>query len=273
MRTDLRARDKASVEDVKEYWDRRPCNVRHSKRALATREYFDEVETRRYFVEPHIPGFAQFKRWKGKKVLEVGCGIGTDAVNFARAGALYTGVELSQASLDLAKKRFEIFGLHGNFVLCNAEQLSHFFSTGTFDLVYAFGVIHHTPDQRAVTEEIRKVIREDGEFRCMLYAKNSWKQIMIDEGFDQPEAQANCPIATVYTLKMIRELFSGLFGLVSVEQTHIFPYVIEKYVRFDYEWQPWFREMPREMFQALERSLGWHYLVVARPQLRAHAAI
>ncbi len=245
MRTDLRARDKASVEDVKEYWDRRPCNVRHSKRALATREYFDEVETRRYFVEPHIPGFAQFKRWKGKKVLEVG----------------------------FAKKRFEIFGLHGNFVLCNAEQLSHFFSTGTFDLVYAFGVIHHTPDQRAVTEEIRKVIREDGEFRCMLYAKNSWKQIMIDEGFDQPEAQANCPIATVYTLKMIRELFSGLFGLVSVEQTHIFPYVIEKYVRFDYEWQPWFREMPREMFQALERSLGWHYLVVARPQLRAHAAI
>jgi len=232
---------------------------------VGTKEYFDEVETRRYLVEPHIPRFAQFDRWNGKNVLEVGCGIGTDAVNFARAGAQYTGVELSEASLALAKKRFEVFGLKGNFVLGNAEQLSHFFPVNSFDLAYAFGVIHHTPNQRGAVEEIRKIVRSDGEFRCMLYAKNSWKRIMIDAGFDQPEAQAGCPLATVYSYEMIKHLFSGLFDVMSAEQTHIFPFIIEKYLQFQYEIQPWFRAMPKAMFQALERNLGWHYLVVSRP--------
>src|SRR5688500_9343471 len=95
----------ASIGDVRSYWDARPCNLRHSTAEVGTREYFDEVERRKYFVEPHIPPFAGFELWRGKKVLEIGCGLGTDAVNFARHGAHYTGVELSAASLELARKR------------------------------------------------------------------------------------------------------------------------------------------------------------------------
>lgn len=74
------------VQQVRDFWNRRPCNIRHSSKPVGTREYFDEVEARKYFVEPHIPAFAQFERWKGKKVLEIGCGIGTDAVNFGGCG-------------------------------------------------------------------------------------------------------------------------------------------------------------------------------------------
>jgi SAM-dependent methyltransferase len=253
------------IEAVEDYWNTRPCNIRHSPKPLGSREYFDEVEQRKHFVEYHIPGFAQFERWRGKRVLEVGCGIGTAAVNFARFGADYTGVELSEASLDLTRRRFDVYGLKGRFILCNAEELSEHVEKNHYDMVYSFGVIHHTPNQRTVVEQIRKVIRSDGEFRCMLYAKNSWKHIMIEAGFDQPEAQRGCPYATTYTREMVEELYGGLFNIVSAEQAHIFPYVVEKYVKYEYEPQPWFKAMPREMFEALERRLGWHMLIVGQP--------
>jgi SAM-dependent methyltransferase len=255
----------AMIDEIRDYWDRRPCNIRHSARQIGTREYFDEVEARKYFVEPHIPGFAQFERWKGRRVLEIGCGIGTDAVNFARAGADYTGVELSQISTDLAQQRFGVFGLEGTFHTGNAEHLTDLVPAKSFDLVYSFGVIHHTPSPRAVVAGARKVIRSDGELRIMLYARNSWKAMMIEAGFDQPEAQSGCPLAAVYTREMIEELLDGLFAVVSAEQAHIFPYVVEKYVRYEYERQPWFAAMPKEMFAMLERRLGWHYLIVAKP--------
>jgi 2-polyprenyl-3-methyl-5-hydroxy-6-metoxy-1,4-benzoquinol methylase len=255
----------ASITDVQDYWNSRPCNIRHSTKPVGTKEYFDEVEARKYFVEPHIPGFAEFPKWSGKKVLEVGCGLGTDAANFARAGADYTGVELSAASMELAKKRFDVFGLRGNFVECNAEQLTSKLPTANFDLVYSFGVIHHTPNQRAVVEQIRKVIKPTGEFRMMLYAKESWKDIMIEAGYDQPEAQFGCPIATTYSIEMLQDLVGGLFELTAVTQDHIFPYVIEKYVKYEYEPQPWFKAMPEHMFKSLEKRLGWHMLIKARP--------
>src|SRR5256886_11069112 len=114
----------ATIAEVREFWNVRPCNIRHSPRSVGSREYFDEVEARKYFVEPHIPGFAQFERWKGKKVLEIGCGIGTDSINFARAGADLTIVELSDESLELCKKRFDVYGLKAKFFLGDAEELS-----------------------------------------------------------------------------------------------------------------------------------------------------
>ena len=98
----------------------------------------------------------------------------------------------------------------------------------------------------------------------MLYAKNSWKNIMIDAGLDQPEAQSGCPIAFTYLPDEIPALLAG-FAVKKIDQRHIFPYVIEKYVKYEYEVQPWFKAMPAQMFQALERSLGWHLCIVGRP--------
>src|SRR5579859_4613899 len=188
-----------SIETVAEYWNRRPCNIRHSRSEIGTRQYFDEVEQRKYFVEPHIPGFARVEDWRGRRVLEVGCGLGTDAVNFARAGADYTGVDLSEASLALARRRFEVFGLPGRFLHANGEELASHLERGSFDLVYSFGVIHHTPHPAAVVRQVRELVTDRGEFRLMLYAKDSWKSAMIEAGFDQPEAQSGCPIALTYT--------------------------------------------------------------------------
>src|SRR5262245_21639805 len=100
-----------TVADVQRYWDARPCNVRHSTKPIGSREYSDEVEARRYFVEPHIPAFAEFDRWRDKRVLEVGCGIGTESIRFARVGAHVTAVDLSPESLRIAEKRAKVIGV------------------------------------------------------------------------------------------------------------------------------------------------------------------
>src|ERR1041384_7593034 len=99
-----------TLEAVRNYWNARPCNIHHSAKRPGTRAYFDEVEARKYYVEPHIPAFADFPRWSGKKVLEIGCGIGTDTINFARHGALVTAVDLTENSLVLARQRARVCG-------------------------------------------------------------------------------------------------------------------------------------------------------------------
>lgn len=256
----------ASIQTVQEYWDARPCNIRHSDKPVGSREYFDEVEKRKYFVEPHIPGFAEFARWSGRRVLEVGCGIGTDTISFARAGALVTAVELSAKSLALASSRATLSGLAQRirFFQADAENLAAAVPREDYDLVYSFGVIHHTPHPEKAIESIRQYMSAHSEIRLMIYAANSWKAAMIDAGLDQPEAQSGCPIAHTYTPAAARELLAG-FEILAMHQDHIFPYAIEKYLRYEYELQPWFKSMPVEMFRALERRFGWHLLIRARP--------
>ena len=254
---------KNNIDNVKDYWNNRPCNIRHSNSPVGTKEYFEQVSERKYKVEPHIKEFSGFKNWKGKKVLEVGCGIGTTAVSFAQNGANYTGIELSEESLNLTRQRFETYGLNGHFYLGNAEKLSSIVPVEKYDLIYSFGVIHHSPNPDKIVDEVKKYMSTNSEFRLMLYAKNSWKNIMINAELDQPEAQSGCPIAFTYTHDEIRSLLKD-YNIVEISQDHIFPYIIEKYIKYEYELEPWFNSMSQEMIDALNKALGWHTLVKAK---------
>ena len=200
----------ATIDDVKKYWDDRPCNVRHSSKEIGTKEYFDEVERKRYIAEPHIPLFADFPTWKGKKVLEIGCGLGTEGINFVRYGADYTGTDLSIESLTLAQKRFKVYNQKGRFFQGNAENLSSFVNVEKYDLIYSFGVIHHSPNPNLIIDQIYKYMDDSTILKIMLYAKNSWKNYMIDAELDQPEAQYGCPIANTYTENEVSDLLHGL---------------------------------------------------------------
>ena len=253
---------KVTIDDVRTYWDDRPCNVKHSEKEIGTQEYFDEVERKRYTAEPHIPSFAGFSNTKGKKVLEVGCGMATEGINYARAGATYTGTDLSIESLDLAKKRFKVYNNKGNFYLGNSEELSSFVPVETYDLIYSFGVIHHSPHPEKIISEIKKYMNKDSTLKIMLYASESWKNYMIEAGYDQPEAQYGCPIANTYTKDEVRKLLDGFD--VTIEQYHIFPYQIEPYKRGEFVKQPWFEAMPDEIFEVLKKNLGWHLLITAK---------
>jgi len=253
-----------TISEVENYWDSRPCNIKHSSAEIGTKEYFNEVENRKYFVEPHIIDFAKFDNWSGKQVLEIGCGIGTDAVNFARNGAIYTGIELSNESLVLAKKRFEIFKLTGTFLKGNAEELDNVLGNIKYDLIYSFGVLHHTPNLSLALKQIQNYCHKNSKVKIMVYASNSYKQKMIEAGLDQPEAQYGCPIANTYgedeIIKILKECG---FKTTSIYQSHIFPYKIEPYKNHKYVKQPWFEAMPKHIFDVLEKNFGWHLLVDA----------
>jgi len=159
-------------ERVRAFWQEHPCGTKFSDAEMGTREFFDRVEAHRYGKEWHIPIAADFKSTGGLKVLEIGCGLGTDGAHFSKAGAAYTGVDLTEASIELARKRFELSGLKGEFRVADAEKLD--FADETFDLVYSHGVLHHTPDTEAAVREIHRVLKPGGRAIIMLYHRGSY---------------------------------------------------------------------------------------------------
>ncbi len=159
-------------ERVRAFWQANPCGVKFADAEPGSRRFYELVEAHRYATEWHIPSAADFAGSQGLKVLEIGCGLGTDGAQFARAGADYTGVDLTEAAVSLARRRFELFGLKGNFRTADAEQLD--FSDETFDLVYSHGVLHHTPDTARAISEIQRVLRPGGRAIIMLYHRDSY---------------------------------------------------------------------------------------------------
>ena len=253
-------------EALRVYWNRQPCAIRHSPAHPYSQQFFADISRRKYFVQPHVHDLAQFGRWAGKKVLEIGCGIGTDAEQFAAAGAVYTGIDMSDVSLDIARARFKLRRLNGTFYIGDGECLGDVVPVERYDLVYAFGVLHHTPEPEAVLAEAHKYMDEQSELRLMVYAEHSWKAAMIRAGLDQSEAQANCPLARRYTQQEAKELLTRAgYGVTRLWQDHVFPYQVGPYKAWRYEREAWFAAMSPEMFRALETHLGWHMLIWARP--------
>jgi SAM-dependent methyltransferase len=250
----------ASIQEVRKFWNDRPCNIRHGQSIAGSLAWSDEVTWRKYFVEPHIVAFADFPKWKDKRVLEIGCGVGTDTIEFKKAGAILDVVDVSDKSLLLAWDRAYLLGFREGIRFHNfdaEEQLPE----GPFDLVYSFGVLHHTPTPERVLVRAYDQLKKGGELRIMLYAKWSIKRIL----HRQPEAQANCPIARAYTAESARKLIEQCgFEVSSIEKKHIFPYRIKEYVQHEYLKHWYYQFMPKRLFAALEHFFGEHLLICAR---------
>ena len=163
---------KTNIVDVRGYWNANPCNSRLSQET-DRRRYFEEISRKRYEGRDwHVPIVAKFNSFRGKDVLEIGCGIGTDGIEFARNGARYTGVDLTPKSTELAAERFGLFGVPGRFEVANAEECLPF-GDNCFDHVYSFGVIHHSPAPEKIIREIYRVLRPGGTLTVMLYNRSS----------------------------------------------------------------------------------------------------
>jgi ubiquinone/menaquinone biosynthesis C-methylase UbiE len=271
--------DTVPIERIRDFWDRRPCNIKHSSRPLGSREYFDEVEARKYFVEPHIPRFAEFEKWRGKRVLEIGCGIGTDTINFARHGSWVVAVDLSEKSLEIARHRAEVFGLQDNirFYQGSAEELRSVVPVESFDLIYSFGVIHHTPHPERVVDELVHFAGPGTTLKIMVYYRYAWKvfSVVLTEGRGQfwraseivarnSEAQTGCPVTYTYSRRAARELVErGRFRVTDVWVDHIFQYRVSEYTQYRYIKTPPFRWLPSPATHQLERWFGWHLCLTA----------
>jgi len=264
------------LNEIKHFWNKHPCNIKHSKKLLGTLEYFEEVKNKRYFVEPHISNFVEFNNWKDKTVLELGCGIGTDSIEFAKAGAKITVVDISDESINLTKQRFGVYGYNAEYYVGNLEDLSNLVPHKTYDLIYSFGVIHHAEFPEKIISELKKYSHKDNIIKIMLYNKFSWKSFafFITDGwkfyfnFNKTiqyfaEAQLNCPRALTYTKSDILKLFKE-YKIVKINKDHIFVYSIPNYIEGKYVKTLIFKYMPDFVFNWLKKNFGWHNLITLK---------
>jgi len=158
-------------EAVQSFWNAHPCGAKFAERQPGTADFFRAVEEHRYRLEPHIREMAPFDQATGKRVLEIGCGLGTDGAQFVKAGAEYVGMDLSPVSAHLAKINLQLQNLPAIWLVSDAESLP--FPNDSFDLVYSYGVLHHTPDLPAAVAEIHRILRPGGRAIVMVYHKAS----------------------------------------------------------------------------------------------------
>jgi ubiquinone/menaquinone biosynthesis C-methylase UbiE len=218
---------------------------------------------------PHLMGF---DKHAGAKLLEIGCGMGTDLLQFARGGARCTGVDLVPRSVEITRHRFALYGNEGLFMIADGERLP--FATESFDVVYSNGVLHHTPDSAGAICEIHRVLRQGGLAKVMLYHRNSlnyWIEIVLRRGvlrgeyfrgrsseeimsrvieFSEHEAR---PLVKVYSRKEAKALFKQ-FKDVSAE--------VEQLTRAELRLlSPLISD---SLFHRLSKSIGWNVIITAR---------
>jgi SAM-dependent methyltransferase len=263
---------------VHEYWNSRPCNIRHSNKSQDSVEFFDEVAAKKFKAEDHKMAFLELSKWKGKRVLELGCGMGTDAIQFAKAGAHVTCVDLTENSLDMCKKNFALHDLSGEFILGNIEELNKLLPVGSkYDLIYSFGVIHHTPNPKAVFEKIPKFLNTDGEVRCMLYSRFSYKLFWLMKEYDSwdlagadalvqnySEAQSGCPVTYTYTFDEIKDLVSPGLQVQHIWKDHIFMWDIPEYKKNNFVRDKPFQNVSEEYLTKMKKEFGWHTMFIAK---------
>ncbi len=247
--------------DVREYWEREPCGTDRAVVAdlpPRTREWFEEVERFRYAVEPFIFSLAQFTRHRGKSVLEVGVGAGTDHLQWARAGCVCAGVDLTDAAIDTTRERLRLYGFDSDLRRVDAETLP--FPDATFDIVYSWGVIHHSARPEAIVAEIHRVLRPGGLFLGMMYGRHSvialrfWVRHALLTGrpwrslTDVIANHVESPGTKAYTVGELRKMFSA-FSAVSAEPTITAP------DRADW---------PRAISRFFPDAWGWFIMLRAR---------
>lgn len=203
---------------VKKFWNEAACGERMFLDSMDSKGFNKHAQSR-YELEPYIIEFAEFDNFKEKTVLEIGLGLGADHEKFSLSGADLYGVDITPRAVEITKKRLKMANLPDKVTVGDAEDLH--FPNSTFDLVYSWGVIHHTPNTKKAATEILRVLKPQGKFKVMIYHKYSFVGLMLWIRYaffrgrffvSLDEIYANyleSPGTKAYSIKEARDLFEG----------------------------------------------------------------
>jgi SAM-dependent methyltransferase len=250
----------ATVDEVRDYWDRHIHDLEITRHPVGSRGFFDDLDHYHFEKLHHLLRLVDFDGYRGRKVLEVGCGAGVDLVRFARGGADVTGVDLAQSAVDLARANFQQQGLAGEFRVADAERLP--FPDNAFDLVYAHGVVQYTANPARLVAECHRVLKPGGEAIFQVYNRRSWLNALsklMKVGLEHEDA----PVLLKFSIGEFRRL------LAPFRDVRIVPERFPVKSRLHKGWKGAiynglfvgaFNTLPRRLVQ----PLGWHLLGFCR---------
>ena len=249
------------LEEVQAYWNERIHDLEMTSHEPGTREFFQDLDAYRFDKLCYLPRVVDFNGYQGKSLLEVGCGVGTDLVRFAKGGAQTVGVDLSATAIGLARMNAQNSGVTVDFRLANGENLP--FEDNTFDVVYGHGVLQYTAEPRRMVEECRRVLAPHGEAIFMVYNRISWLNA-LSKLMNVALEHEDAPVLRKYTIGEFRRLLDAF------NQIQIIPERFPVRSKLHGGWKGFvynhlfvdpFNWLPRP----LVRRFGWHLMAFCKP--------
>ena len=250
----------SSNHAVRDYWDRHIHDLEITTHAVGTPGFFADLDQYHFEKLHHLLRLVDFDGYRGRRVLEVGCGAGTDLVRFARGGAEVTGVDLSPSAIALARQNFQQQGLQADLQVADGERLP--FEDGRFALVYAHGVVQYTAHPAALVRECHRVLEPGGTAIFQVYNRISWLNA-LSRVMKVPLEHEDAPVLDKYSIGEFRALLAPFRDVRIVEER--FPVKSRlhggwKGTLFNTFFVGTFNALPRR----LVRRFGWHLLAFCR---------
>ena len=252
------------ITEIQRYWNHRIHDLEMTDEPVGTRAFFDDLDDYRYDKLRYLPQLVDFSAYQGQRLLEVGCGIGTDLVRFATGGARVTGVDLAQTAIDLAHQNFVLHGVTADELrVANGEALPY--PDATFDVVYGHGVVQYTADAAQLICECHRVLKPGGTGIFMVYNRVSWLNA-LSKVMKVPLEHEDAPVLVKYSIAEFRQLLSPFAEVRIVPER--FPVKSRlhggwKGVAFNTFFVGAFNALPR----GLVRPLGWHLMAFCRKRV------
>ncbi len=253
-------KENALLEQIREYWNEHIHDLKIAKHPVGTKEFFDELDEYRFDKLRYLPQLVDFNSYRNKKLLEVGCGVGIDLVRFARGGAIVTGIDLAEVSIELARKNFELNGLEGELLVGNGEALE--FEDNSFDVVYAHGVLQYTANPQLMINEIHRVVKPGGEVIIMVYNRFSWLNF-LSQTLGVALEHEDAPVLRKFSKKEFQNLLENFSEVRIIPERFPVKSRLHQGVKalfFNYIFVPVFNLIPR----FITRPTGWHLMAFAK---------